>query len=116
MISFDIYLSSNQFELTSLAGLQCFRFTFHLAETISTGSKLSVGVVSPYKPKVASSVGRGRPVAPPRPGFDSRVERISGPWGKKNLLVVLAIRLGPLGHGPGFGGFFVAGRSHVTSS
>ena len=34
-------------------------------------------------PKVASSVGRGRPVAPPRPGFDSRVERISGPWGKK---------------------------------
>ena len=36
-----------------------------------------------YQPKVASSVGRGRPVAPPRPGFDSRVERISGPWGKK---------------------------------
>jgi len=58
-----------------------------------------------YQPKVASSVGRGRPVAPPRPGFDSHVERISGPWGKKNLLVVLAARLGPLGHGPEFGGF-----------
>ena len=33
--------------------------------------------------KVASSVGRRRPVAPPRPGFDSHVERISGLWGKK---------------------------------
>ena len=48
-----------------LAGLQCFPFSFlSIAETVSIGSKPSVGVVSPYKPKVASSVGRGRPVAP----------------------------------------------------
>ena len=66
--------------------------------------------------EVASSVGRGRPVAPPWPGFDPRVERISGPWGKKNSLVVLAARLGSLGHGSGFGGFFAAGRSRVASS
>ena len=50
-------------------------------------------------------------MAPPRPEFDPRVERISGPWGKKNPLTVLATRLGALGHGPGFGGFSAAGRS-----
>jgi len=27
-------------------------------------------------------------------------------WAKKIPLAVLAARLGPLGHGPGFGGFF----------
>ena len=32
-------------------------------------------------------------------------------WVKKNLLAVLVARLGPLGHGPGFEGFFAAGRS-----
>jgi len=116
MISFDIYSSSNQFELTSLAGLQCFCFTFHLAETISTGSKLSVGVVSPYKPKVASSVGRGRPVAPPRPGFDSHVERISGPWGKKipSLCSPQDLALSDVGQGSGV--FPRPGEAVVASS
>jgi len=31
--------------------------------------------------------------------------------GKKNPLAVLAAKLGPLGHGPEFGGFSAAGRS-----
>ena len=36
--------------------------------------------------------------------------------GKKNPLAVLAERLGPLGHGPEFGGFPAAERSRVVSS
>jgi len=40
------------------------------------------------------------------PEFESHQKRISECWErKKNPLAVLAARLGPLGHGPGFGGF-----------
>ena len=36
--------------------------------------------------------------------------------GKKISLTVLAARLGPLGHKPGFRNFFAAGRSRVAFS
>ena len=58
------------------------------------------------KGRPASWLARSGSVAPPTgPEFDSHQKRISGCWGKKKTLVVLAARLDPLGHGPGFGGF-----------
>jgi len=47
----------------------------------------------------------GSVALPAGPEFESHQKRISGCWEKKNPLAVLAARLGPLGHGPGFGGF-----------
>ena len=69
-----------------------------------------------YQPKVASSVGRGRPVAPPRPGFDSHVERISGPWGKKipSLCSLQDLALSDMGQSSGV--FPRPGEAVVASS
>jgi len=60
--------------------------------------------------KVASSVSRGRPMAPPRPGFDFRVERISDPWGKKSLSLCSPQDMAFVGMDQSWGGFS-AGRS-----
>ena len=47
----------------------------------------------------------GSVALPAGPEFESHQKRISGCLGEKKPLAVLAARLGPLGHGPGFGGF-----------
>ena len=47
----------------------------------------------------------GSVVLPAGPEFESHQKRISGCWEKKKPIAVLAARLGPLGHGLGFGGF-----------
>ena len=47
----------------------------------------------------------GSVALPAGPEFESHQKRISGCWEKKKPIVVLAASLGPLGHGPRFGGF-----------
>ena len=67
-------------------------------------------------PKVASSVGRGRPVAPPRPEFDSRVEQIFSLWGKKIPSLCSPQGLALSGMGQGSGVFPRPGKAVVASS
>ena len=66
--------------------------------------------------EVASSVGRGRPVAPPRPGFDSHMERISGSWGKKIPSLCSPQGLALSGMGQGSRVFPRPGEAVVASS
>ena len=62
-----------------LAGLQCFPFSFlSIAETVSIGSKPSVGVVSPYNAQVRAIQEKFGKAYSRCDGFSLKVKSVSG--------------------------------------